>query len=177
MRATLSLLAAAMLAIGCTSIPTIPTIPSIPPIVIPSLPPFEIPSGLLGSGNPAGDCPLASAAEMAAIYGEAPALAEGTDTGCTFLFSNFGASVVLTVSKDSSLDASRFLFGTSAKDITVGGLPALSGQFLGFPAVHVQRGADQLQVQGFAVEGTSIDDTIAKLVQVATVAVSHWPAG
>jgi len=147
---------------------------TIPPIVIPSLPPFDIPSGLLGSTDPNSTaCAWATPAEIGSIMGSTPQITEAEGTSCTYTFPNFSA-VVISTDSGSDLSTSKILFGDSAKDITVGGLPAVSGAFIGQPAVHVQRGIDQLQVLG--VLTGSDDATVQKLVQIATLAVSRWPA-
>jgi hypothetical protein len=172
MRATLSLLTAAMLVVGCASIG--PSIPTFPPIIFPSIPPFTIPSGLLPSGGTSGTpCTLVTAEEVGSIFGSAASFTDTTNGDCSFTFSNF-STVNVSIETGTDLSTSRILFGATAKDVTVGGLPGLTGVFIGQPAVHVQRGADELQVLGILTG--SDDATIAKLVQVATLAVSRWPA-
>lgn len=170
MRRPLSLLAAALLVVGCGGIGSLPNF-TIPPINLQSLPPFTIPSGLLPTSS--GVCTFITPAEMATIWGSEPTLTDTSD-GCTFTFSNF-STVNISTETNTTLESSKFLFGTTAKDLTIGGLPATSGAFIGQPAVHVQRGTDQLQVLGILTG--SDEATIAKLVQVATLAVSRWPAG
>jgi hypothetical protein len=79
----------------------------------------------------------------------------------------------VSIEQGSDIQSTRFLFGDTARDITVGGLPALSGALLGgFPSVYVQRGSDALQITGFMATD---DATIAQLVQVATIALTRWP--
>ena len=191
-RASVSMLLVGLLTLACVgvqpqvSIPPI-VIPTLPPINIPSLPPINIPSGLLPSGLviptippiqlPSGDpsaglCPLVTPAEVSAVMGSQASITESEADSCTYTFSNF-SSIIITRASGSDLTSSRFLFGETAKDVTVGGLPGLTGVFIGQPAVHVQRGTDQLQIQGILTG--SDDPTIAKLVQIATTAVSRWP--
>lgn len=171
MRATLSLLAAALLVVGCASIGPGFTIP---PITFPSFPPFVLPSGLLPSGGVTGaPCTLVTAEEVGSIMGSAVTLADTTGGDCSFTFSNI-STISVSIETNSDLSTSRILFGATAKDVIVAGLPGVTGVFFGQPAVHVQHGADQLQVLGILTG--SDDATIAKLVQIATVAVSRWPA-
>ena len=134
-----------------------------------TIPPINIPSGLLPTGS--GACTLVTVAEVGTIMGSAPTLTDTSD-GCTFTMSNF-STVNVSTEPGSDLQASRFLFGDTARDITIGNLPALTGVFVGQPAVHVQRGSEQMQVLGILTG--SDDATIAKLVQIATIAVSRWP--
>lgn len=104
--------------------------------------------------------------------GATATLTDATDGDCTFTFSNF-SSVNISAEYNTDLQSTRFLFGTTAKDITVGGLPAIQGVFIGQPAIYVQKSANQLQVLGILTG--SDDATIAKLFQIATLAVSRWP--
>lgn len=168
MRRLLSLLAVALLVVGCGGIGSLPNF-TIPPINLQSLPPFTIPSGLLATSS--GACAFITPEEMATIWGSAPTLTDTSD-GCSFTFSNF-STVNVSTESNSEIASSKFLFGDSAKDITVGGLAGVTGVFVGQPAVHVQRGTDQMQVLGILTG--SDDATIAKLVQVATLAISRWP--
>jgi hypothetical protein len=109
---------------------------------------------------------------MAAIFGSAPIFTDDSSGDCAMTLSN-GITVTVSVESNTDLQTSRILMGDSARDITVAGLPGLSGVILFVPTVQVQRGSDQLQVIGFAM--ASDEAFIAQLVQVATVAVSHWP--
>jgi hypothetical protein len=79
----------------------------------------------------------------------------------------------LSVENGTDLSGARVILGNTAKDITVGGLPGISGTFIGQAALYVQKGANQLQLLGI-LTGTD-DATMAKLIQVATLAVSRWP--
>ncbi|MEO6350609.1 MAG: hypothetical protein ABIP53_08155 [Candidatus Limnocylindrales bacterium] len=182
-RVSLSLALASLLIASCATVGpgfTIPpiTIPSfsIPSFAIPSfdLPPgFTIPPIVVPSGLPTlSECTLVTAAEVGGIWGTAPTTTENTDGDCTFTFSNF-STVIVSIESATDLSTSRFLFGETAKDTTIAGLAALTGSFIGQPAVHVQRNADQMQVMGILTG--SDDATIAKLVQVAALAVSRWP--
>jgi hypothetical protein len=175
-RVSLSLALASLVFASCASIGPGTTIPpiNIPSFSIPSfsIPSFSIPSFSLPSGLPTtGDCALVTPAEVGSIMGSAPITTENDEGDCTFTFSNF-STVSVSIETGSDLSTSRFLFGETAKDVTVAGLPGLSGSFIGQPAVHVQRGADQLQVMGI-LTGTD-DATVAKLVQIATTAVARW---
>jgi hypothetical protein len=174
-RVGLSLTLASLVLVSCATIGPGFTVPpinipsfSIPSFSIPSFPPIVLPSGLPTSG----DCPLLTAAEIGTIMGSAPISTESTD-GCTFTFSNL-STVNVSIESGSDLNASKTVFGASARDLTVAGLPAVSGTlpFINQPALHVQRGADQLQVFGFLLPAD--DATIAKLVQIATIAVGRW---
>jgi hypothetical protein len=109
---------------------------------------------------------------MSAIFGSAPAFSNYSNGECTFVMST-GATLSIMIDTDTDLQSSRDAMGASARDITVGGLPGLSGVVVFVPTVHVQRGNDQLQVTAFSM--TTDDAFMAQLVQVATVAVSHWP--
>ena len=174
MRRLLSLFAVGLLAAACGGIGA-PGF-TLPPINIPSLPPFGgLPSGgiiLPGqSVDPSAFCRVITTAEMGAIMGATPSIQEGEVESCTYVFPNF-STIVVSTSANEDLQTSKFLFGNTAKDITVGGLPAVSGSFIGQPAVHVQRGTDQLQVLGILTG--SDDATIAKLGQIAEIAVSRW---
>jgi len=142
---------------------------TLPPVSIPSIPPINIPSGLLPTSS--GACTLVTAAEVGGIMGTTPTLTDTSD-GCTFTMPNF-STINISVEPNSEISTSKILFGTTAKDTTVAGLAAVTGVFIGQPAVHVQRGSDQLQVLGILTG--SDDATVAKLVQIATLAVSRWP--
>jgi hypothetical protein len=182
-RASLSLALASLLIVSCASIGpgfTLPpivipsfSIPTFPPIVLPSglpdfsFPPIEFPSADANSGA----CPLITAAEVAGIMGSAASITSSDSDSCTYTFSNF-STIVVTKSSGTDIATSKFLFGDTAKDLVVNNLPAVSGVFIGQPAVHVQRGTDQLQIQG--VLTGSDDATIAKLVQIAQIAASRW---
>ena len=145
---------------------------TIPPINIPTLPPFDIPSGLLPTTNPnAAACTLVTAAEVGSIMGSTPSVTDSSEP-CTFTFPNF-STIAVSAENGTDLNTSKILFGQSAKDIQVAGLPAATGVFIGQPAVHVQKGANQLQVLGILTG--SDDATIQKLVQIATVAVGRMP--
>ena len=178
--ATLGFVALMVLACGGPSIPSIPPLPSFP---FPSsgLPSGLLPSGLLPSGvlpsadANSGTCLLISVAEMGSIMGGVPTVTGNSGDECTYTFSNL-STILVTIDSDTDLASSRFSLGQAAKDITVAGLPAVSGSliFLNQPAVHVQRGTDQLQVQGVLLAND--DATIAKLVQIATIAVGRWPS-
>jgi hypothetical protein len=189
-RLSLSLALGSLLLVSCATIgpgvtappiniPSIPPInipsislPSIPPIVLPSgfpsIPPIVLPSGL----STGGECPYITAAEVTAVMGSTLLSSETSGESCQFTFQSF-SGVNVSVATSSDLTVSRMVFGDTAKDTTVAGLPALTGSILGQPAVHVQRGADQLQVLG-VLTGTD-DATVAKLVQIATTAVGRWP--
>ena len=153
---------------GAITIPSIPPIPSFPPNVFPSG--ATLPPGVLPSSS--GTCAFISASEISAAMGATATLTDASNGDCTFTFSNF-SSVNISPESNADLQTAKLLFGTSAKDITVGGLPAVSGVFIGQPAIYVQKGANQLQVLGILTG--SDDATIAKLVQIATLAVSRWP--
>jgi hypothetical protein len=173
MRRLLSLFAVGLMVAACGGIGA-PGF-TIPPINIPSLPPFQLPSGGINipgtSVDPSAFCRVITPAEVGTIMGATPSITEGTVESCTYTFPNF-STIVVSTSANQDLQTSKFLFGNSAKDITVNGLPAVSGSFIGQPAVHVQRGTDQLQVLGIL---TGADEaTINKLVQIATIAGSRW---
>ena len=173
MRRLMMLAATGVLVVACGGV-AVPNF-TIPPINIPSfsIPPIVIPSGITipSADGGTGTCAWATTAEIGSIMGSTPTITENSGNSCTYTVPNFSAVVVSTDS-GSDLATSKLLFGESAKDINVGGLPAVSGTFIGQPAVHVQRGGDQLQVLG--VLTGSDDATIQKLVQIATLAVSRW---
>jgi hypothetical protein len=182
MRRTLLLLTTGLMLAACVNVgpgttappivvPSVPPInlPSIPPINLPSLPPFDIPSGLLPGGT--GKCDFITPQEVGAIFGTTPTVIDDSSGACTF---SMGIpTVVVSIESGTDLASSKLFLGNTAKDVTVGGLPAVTGVFIGQPTVHVQRGSDQLQVLG--VLTGSDDATIAKLVQVANIAVTRWP--
>jgi hypothetical protein len=162
---------AAVLAVACGGL-TIPSIPAIPSFPIPS---FGLPSGqTLPPGvipSASGTCVFMTAAEVSSIWGS-PATLTSTDNGdCDFTFGNF-STISISVENSTDLSGARIIFGNTAKDITVGGLPGISGAIFGQAAMYIQKGANQLQLLGI-LTGTD-DATMAKLVQVATLAVSRW---
>jgi len=79
----------------------------------------------------------------------------------------------VTTSTDSDLSSSQVLLGSTAKQTTIGGFPAVTGSFIGQAIVFVQKApGQQLEVLGIL---TGADDaTLAKLSQVAQLAVSRW---
>jgi hypothetical protein len=154
-----------VLAAGCTSI----SLPSLPPLQ--SLPPFEIPSGLLPSADPnSGACLLVTPAEMSSILGAQVTVTESDTNSCSYTLPSF-ATVIVATTGDTELTGVRFLFGDSARDITIGGFPAISGLAIGQPGVYVQRPNGQLTVQGILLGND--DATMQRLVQVATTAVAR----
>ena len=174
--ATLVLTACVNLAPGQTvppiNVPSMPpiNIPSMPPINFPSIPPFNIPSGLIPGGT--GTCALITPAEVGSIFGGTPAFTDDSSGGCTFTLGDMRTFSV-SIEQGTDIQQTRFLFGDTVRDITVGGLPALTGALLGgFPSVYVQKGSDALQITGFMAND---EQTMAQLVQVATIAVSRWP--
>jgi hypothetical protein len=182
-RALVAGVATLVFAGACTSIsaPTIPpiSIPTIPPIGIPGLgglpgalaSGLQIPPGLFPSVDAStGVCLLASPAEVSSIFGSTATVTSSDSNSCTYTFSNFATIVITTDTGD--LAGAQVLFGSTAKQIQVGNDAALTGVFIGQPGVYVQRGQNQLQIQG--VLTGSDDATIAKLVQVATLADSRW---
>lgn len=171
-RVLLAGLATLLLAGACT---TGITIPSIPPIVIPSFPPIVLPSGIVipSSADPnSGICLLVTPAEVSAIMGAQATVTDNSGDGCTYTLPNF-STVVLSTSTDSDLTGPKFLLGNTAKDITVGNYPAVSGVFIGQPAVFVQRGPGQ-QLEVLGILTGSDDATVAKIVQVAQTAAGRW---
>ncbi|HEY5520045.1 MAG TPA: hypothetical protein VIK08_05255 [Candidatus Limnocylindrales bacterium] len=180
-RALVAGVATLVFAGACTSIsaPTIPpiSIPTIPPIGLPgvggSFPPIVLPSGLVippglfpSVDASTGVCLLASPAEVSSIFGSTATVTSNDSNSCTYTFSNFATIVITTDTGD--LAGAQVLFGSTAKQIQVGNDAALTGVFIGQPGVYVQRGQNQLQIQG--VLTGSDDATMAKLVQVATLA-------
>ena len=150
-------------------IPGLGGLPSIPAGLIPSG--LVIPPGLLPSADAnSGVCLLASPAEVGSIFGAQATVTSNDSNSCTYTFSNFATIVITTDTGDMS--GAQVLFGSTAKQIQVGNDAALTGVFIGQPGVYVQRGQNQLQVQG--VLTGSDDATMAKLVQVATLADSRW---
>ena len=184
-RVLLAGIATLMFAGACTSI-TIPNssippinIPSIPPINIPgfTIPPIVIPSGIVippgafGSADPnSGVCLYVSPAEMSTIMGGQVTVTDNSGDSCTYMLANFATINVKTDTGD--LSGAQFLFGNTAKSVQIGNDQGLTGVFMGQPMVYVQRGGNQLQVLGILTG--SDDATMAKLVQVATLADSRW---
>jgi hypothetical protein len=166
--ATLGFVASIALACGGISIPSIPSFAPFPSNALPSGP--TLPPGVLPSDS--GTCAFMTSAELGAIMGGAATLTDTSNGDCTFTMSNF-SSVSISVESDTDLQGAHILFGTTAQDITVGGLPAVSGVFIGQPAIYVQKGGSQLQVMGILTG--SDEATMGKLVQVATLALSRWP--
>ena len=161
----------AILAIACGGL----TIPSIPPIPSFSIPSFGLPSGgTLPPGvipSASGTCVFMTAAEVSSIWGSPATLTSADNGDCDFTFGNF-STISISVESDNDLSGARIILGNTAKDITVGGLPGVSGTFIGQAALYVQKGASQLQLLGI-LTGTD-DATMAKLVQVANLAVTRW---
>jgi hypothetical protein len=167
-RAGFTLVSTLLLLVGCAG--TTP-VPSIPPITIPTLPPIVLPSGLLPSADAnSGVCLLATPGEVTEIMGSQATVTSNDSTSCTYTLPNF-STIEVSVATDD-LASARLLFGNTAKDLTVGNLPALSGTFFGQPMVYVQRGSAELQILGILTG--SDDATIAKLVQIAQLAVTRW---
>ena len=142
-------------------------VPTLPPINV-SIPPINIPSGLLPGGS--GSCALISPQEVASIFGATPSFTDDSSGTCTFTLPDLKTFTV-TVEPDTDIQSTRFLFGNSATDINVAGLPGLSGNLMGLPAVYVQKGTNALQILGFSGD----TDIIPQLVRVATVAVGRMP--
>ncbi len=161
------------LAAACSSnsAPAASSVPGSTLAPVSSVPGFTIAPGDLSSADPNGGvCALISAAEVGSIMGTTATVTDNQGDSCSFTLSTY-ASVSLTLSTDN-LDTGRILLGNSATDINVGGLPGVSGLFIGQPMVFVQKGDQQLQVLGIL---TGKDDaTRAKIVQIATTAVGRW---
>lgn len=167
----LGLVAVIVLACGGVKIPSIPPIPSIPSI--PTFPPGVIPTPAPGSSvdTTTGMCRLLSAAEVGAVMGAAVTITEGTSDSCTYTAAQTFATINVRT-ETGDLTAARFLMGDTAKEITIGQYPGLSGTFMGSPLVYAQRGNDQLVLQGILVG--SDEASVAKVVQLATTAASRW---
>jgi hypothetical protein len=178
-RLALSVMGAAVLIAGCTSItiPSIPPIPTVPPGFtippIPTFPPIELPSGfnLPSADASSGACALVTAAEMSTIMGGSFSVSANDGTSCTFT-SGLGG-VIVSVTPDTDLTGARFLFGDSVTDVTVGGFPGISGRIFGQPGVYVQKPTGQLAVQGILLGEDPA--TLDRLVQVANTAVARMP--
>ena len=177
-RALVASVATLVLAGACTSI-SVPTIPpiglpgaSIPPINIPGLtiPPINIPGFSIPPGT--AQCALITGAEIGQVMGGPYTDTSDSTTNCSFVATNF-TSISVEATSDTDLTGIQFLLGSSAQQSTVGGFPALSGVVLGQPAVYVQKSTGQLQVLGILTG--SDPATIAKLQQIATVAVGRMP--
>ena len=120
----------------------------------------------------ASECDLVTVDEMSLVMGEQATLGDGnTDTDCTYVLADFAAVDISTDVGD--LETTRILLGKSAKNIEVAGLPALSGTFIGQPMVFVQKGDSQLTVMGLLLNGKK-GVVIAKLAQIAAIAVGRW---
>jgi hypothetical protein len=171
--ASLGIVAVLAIACGGVKIPTIPPIPSF------SIPSFDIPSGLdIPTPDPnqsidpnAAACKLLTAAEVQAALGNPVTVTDSATDSCTYTASNTFATVNVRF-ETGDLTAARILLGDTAKDVTINGMPGLSGVFIGSPLVYVQRGGNQLVVQGVLVG--SDDASVAKIVQLATTAASRW---
>jgi len=181
--------------INIPSIPpiTIPTIPPLPSINIPTIPPINIPSGITIPTIPPIDlpsidipefsfppieiptsatpCALVTSAEVGQILGEQVTDSSGGPTSCVFITPSFST---MSISTDTSTDLSgvQFLMGNTAQQVTVGGLPGISGTVLGLPALYVQKPSGQLQILGFSGDDA---DFAAKLQQIAAIAVGRMP--
>jgi len=172
-----ALVAAATLLVAsaCASIPALAPTPT-PGSQAPTgtAPPAERPSfpigGLPSVDASGGACQLITADEVAGIMGTTARVSDSSSNSCSYLLGTF-ASIVVTVDQ-SDLSGVRILLGNSAQDLTINNLPAVSGVFIGQPAVYVQRGGDQLQVLG-VLTGNN-DATKAKILQIAQTAVSRW---
>ena len=168
--ATLGLVAFIALACGGISIPSIPAIPSFPSFAIPSgLFPSTEPGGSIDPGS--GMCRLLTTAEVGAVMGSAVTITDSQSDSCTYTAAGTFATINMRT-ETGDLTAARFLLGDTAKPITVGSLSGLSGTFVGSPLVYVQRGGDQLVLQGVLVGAD--DAAVAKVVALATTAASRW---
>ncbi len=172
-RALVAGVAVFALAAACSSnsAPASPGVPGSTLAPTSGVPEFTIPPGDLASADPNGGvCALISADEVGSIMGSTATVTNNDGDSCSFTLSTF-ASVSVTLNTDT-IDTGRILLGNTATDINVGGLPGVSGLFIGQPMVFVQKGDQQLQVLGIL---TGKDDaTIAKIVQIATTAVGRW---
>ena len=201
-RIVLAGVATLLIASACTNVaagPTIPpiNIPTIPPINLPSIPPINIPglpsggfggipglpSGGIGGLFPSGfdipiptgsvPCSLVTAAEVGQIMGATVTDASDSATDCTFVTSGF-STISVSVDQSTDLSGVQFLMGNSAQQTTIAGNPAITGTALGFPAVYVQKGANQLTVLGFLLNNDQTT-TMNALGQIATIAVGRMP--
>jgi len=151
---------------------------TIPPINIPSFGPITLPTGGIdlppgvfpSADANSGVCLLVTPAEMSSIWGSQATVTANEGSNCTYTFSNISSVNLQTDAGD--LQTAKLLFGASAKDITVGSYPAVSGVFIGQPAIYIQNGSNQLQVLGILTG--SDEATQAKLLQTATLAASRW---
>jgi hypothetical protein len=163
---------AALLVVACGGGIKIPSIPPIPSFSIPPIPSNLIPSGAIPSaGNQSAVCNLVTTAEMGTLMGGSWTITSSDEDSCTYTLGL--PNVVITVDTSSDLQTAHILFGDTAKDVNVGGFPAVTGVFIGQPGVYVQKGGTQLQILG--VLTGSDDPTIAKLVNVAATAVARLP--
>ena len=173
---SLGIVALLVVACGGIRIPSIPPIPSFP-----SFPPF--PSGAFPSDFPTpgpgsfsvdpatGICRLLSAAEVGAALGGSVTISDSEANSCTYTQTQSFATInVRTESGD--LTAARFLLGNTATDITVNGMPGLSGSFINSPLVYVQRGDQELVVQGVLLAAD--EASMGRVVQLATLAATRW---
>jgi hypothetical protein len=166
--ATLGLVAFIALACGGIAIPSIPAIPSFPTIPT-GLLPSSVPGGSVDPGS--GMCRLLTTAEVGAVMGSTVTITDSQSDSCTYTAAGTFATINMRT-ETGDLTAARFLLGDTAKEITVGSLSGLSGTFVGSPLVYVQRGGDQLVLQGVLVGAD--DAAVAKVVQLATTAASRW---
>ena len=120
-------------------------------------------------------CDLVTAADVTQVMGmQATRDDSGGDdpaTDCTYLLADFSA-VDISID-DGDLTSAKLLFGKTARDLVIAGLPAVSGVFVGQPMVLVQNGEQQLQVLGILLPENR-RAAVAKLVHIATIAVGRW---
>jgi hypothetical protein len=184
-RIKLAAVATLLVASACTSVGTAPSIPAIviptiPPINLPgfTIPPINLPGftippiGVPGGVTSTTPCQLVTAAEVGQIFGGQVVDQSTSSTDCTFQAS-LTSAISVQMTNDTDFTGVQFLLGNTAQQSTIGGYPALSGVFIGQPAIYVQKGANQLQVLGILTG--SDPTTIAKLQQVATIAVGRMP--
>ena len=130
------------------------------------------PTAMASPSPSASECELVTVDEMSGVMGQQATIDDGnTDTDCTYVLTDFSAVDISTAVGD--LDSAKLLLGKSAKDLDVAGLPAVSGTFIGQAMVIVQNGESQLSVLGILLKGNH-RAVIARLVQVATIAVGRW---
>ena len=154
------------------NIPSLPpiNIPSLPPINIPSIPPIDIPSGLIPTPVPAGDstCRFVTAEEMAAIFGGPVNLVPGDTGDCTITPSTGSIGIVMRIGQGETLQVAKLIASTNGQDLTVAGLPAWYGEFLG-GILYVERNGNSLVLQA-PLDNAAKD----KLVAIANAAVPRW---
>jgi hypothetical protein len=118
-----------------------------------------------------GLCRLLTRPEVGSALGVTVEVTEAEPESCTYAVADSSATLNVRIER-GDMALNRSLLGDTATDITVGGHPGVSGSFVGSPIVYVERGAEQLVLQGVLLPADAAG--LAALVQLATLAAARW---